>query len=826
MPQPSFFLLIGLITGIVIGNFFEISGILIFSFWIIAFIALLIAYRRSFCKLSFSLIFIITALAGVFNISNHTPVSCSNKTILQYIDSGRKTVEGIVIDSSPAYSNKNILIVQCLRVINDGSYAAVEGKARLIVPDYMTFDYGDYIRFHSPLKKISGFHNPGCFDYEKYFGRQGILASGFIANDAQIIVLRKNSAGKIKLHLETFRAYLREVIFNNSPSPQREIIAAMTIGDKKAIPEAIREIFNKTGTSHILAISGLHVGLVAASAFFLTAILLKSSEYLMLRFIIIKIAAASAFVFILFYALIAGMGVTVVRATLMASIFLIALIIGKQKDIYNTLALAGLIILIISPDALFDISFQLSFLAVLSIIYIVPRIPRPSFIDSPTLPLPIAAISRYLYISTAVCIAATIGTLPLIVSYFNRVSLVAVIANLIIVPLLGIMVLTLAMACVFSAFFSAAFAGLFIKAASFFVGLSVALIEKLASLPWSSFNFIKPILPEIVLFYVFIFLLLQLIVFLNKKELGYNFCMRHPAALKYSIIMVLVFFAGDALYLVLKDRFSDNLRITTIDVGQGSSLLIELPGGKKMLIDGGGRADGDFDIGKLVLAPYFYHRRIIKIDTIALTHPHPDHLQGLIHIAENFRVGEVWTTGLRTNDDLFQKWERILERKKINKINMSAQTPPIKINNIDLEIFWPLKPQGTFIDSSAYVAINDSSLVLKLKYKNVSILVTGDISSAVEQSLIKSNRELQSSILIVPHHGSNDSSSYDFIRKVACRYAVISSGRGNVFKHPHPLTIARYEAAGVHIFRTDRDGAITFTTDGTKIDAETFLRYR
>ncbi len=250
---------------------------------------------------------------------------------------------------------------------------------RLVIPSDLSFQYGDFIRFHSVLKKIQSFQNPGGFDYERYMNLQGIYATGFVANNSQIVLLRKNAASGIRLKLETFRLYLKDIIYQNASTPQREIIEAMTIGNQNEIPADVRENFNKTGTSHILSISGLHIGIVATTAFFFIFLLLKLSEYLMLRFNIIKLASAGAFIIILIYTLIAGMGVTVVRSSLMALIFLSALLLGKQKDIYNVLALTGLIILIVSPEAIFDISFQLSFMAVLAIIYLVPRFSDTSF---------------------------------------------------------------------------------------------------------------------------------------------------------------------------------------------------------------------------------------------------------------------------------------------------------------------------------------------------------------------------------------------------------------------------------------------------------------
>jgi competence protein ComEC len=827
MRRPLIFPLIGLTTGIVFGDYFELSSHFILISLISILLLLFIAHKFSYWKISFLLICLIAVLVGIFSIQKQLYITIrKDQNITQYIDSGKKTVEGVIVENHSSYPDKNVLIVRCLRIINNGSYIPAKGMVRLTVPSDLNFFYGDFIRFHSRLKNISSFKNPGGFDYERYLNRQGIYAAGFIANKAGIVLLRKNSASSLKLKVESFRIYLKEIIYNNAPSPQREIIAAMTIGDQNAIPPDIRDNFNKTGTSHILSISGLHVGMVAATAFFLITIILKSSEYLMLRFNIIKVAAAAAFAVVVIYALIAGMGVTVARSALMASVFLIALILGKQRDLYNTLALAGLIILVISPDALFDISFQLSFLAVLSIIYAVPRFSNLSFSSFARLPFLVRTMIRYLYMSILVCVAATIGTLPLIIFYFNRVSSVTIIANLIAVPLLGTLALALAMAFVLSAFVSAPIAGYFIKLSSLFVEVSVVVINKLASFSWSSLSFTKPIIPEIIIFYIFIFLLVQLLDTRYMTENKKSFFLRHSLLLKYALLFVLIFFTSDIIYLSVKDSFSRNLRITTIDVGQGSSILIQFPGGKNMLIDGGGSTDSSFDIGKLVVAPLLYYKRISKIDIVVLTHPHPDHLQGLLYIIDNFNVGEIWSNNLSTDDDLFLEWKKNINQKKIKNTYLLAQSPAMNINNTEMEILWPLKPINTLLASSAYTDVNDSSLVLKLKYNNIKFLITGDISSAVEYSLINSGKDLQSSVLFVPHHGSADSSNDKFLKRVSCRYAVISAGRGNPFHHPHPLVLMRYKEAYVQVLRTDHHGAISFITDGTRLYLETFVQHR
>jgi len=826
MSRPLIYLLLAIITGIVIGYYYSIPYYLLFSAIIFILIFLLLTIRNRWPKASFFLIINFVILLGIFNIQIQQYSAHTDNHISHFIDKGKLHIEGIVIDNPILRPDKIVLVIQCIRVVEDNSYRPVSGSIRLVIPDDLNFQYGDFIRFHTSLKKIQSFQNPGGFNYERYMNLQGIYATGFVADNSNIIILRQNAASGIRLKLETFRLYLKEIIYQNASTPQREIIEAMTIGNQNAIPVDVRNNFNKTGTSHILSISGLHIGMVAAMTFFIISLILKSSEYLMLRFNIIKAASAAAFLMVLIYALIAGMGVTVVRSALMVLVFFCALFLGRQKDIYNALALAALIILAISPEALFDISFQLSFTAALAIIYIVPRFSNFPFPLPAGLPVWCQKIIRQIFLSILVCVAATLGTMPLIIFYFNRFSAITIIANLITVPLLGTIALVFCMAFILCAFFSPIIAGFFIKISSFFVQISVDIINSLASLSWSSFSFTKPNITEIVMFYLLIFISLRFIDLRHVSGIKKGFLERYPLFLKFILITIIIFLLADAAYLLSKDKLSSDLRVTLIDVGQGSSILVRFPGGKNMLIDGGGFPDSSFDMGKLVVAPFLYHERISKIDIIVLSHPHPDHLQGLLYITDNFDVQEIWTTGLRLDDEIFRQWEKIISQKKIKVNYQSAQSPTKEINGVRLNILWPLKPLKINASDQFYDMVNDESMVIKINYGQVSFLMPADISAFVERQLMKSGQNLHSDVLFVPHHGSSRSSSSDFIRKVSCRYAVNSAGKNNAFHHPHPATLKRLTEANVNILRTDKDGAITMSTDGTKMTVETYVKPR
>ena len=817
--RPLLYLLTVFIAGIIAGSYFKLPAGVLLAMVIIVLLFIPISIRKKWNATAFLFTAGLIFLLGFFNIQKQIYFFKDDLRILNHVDQGKVTVEGIVTESPVSYQEKDVLVIRCMRILKDQSYVPTAGIIRLVIPPDLNFRYGDFIRFQSHLRKIRNFNNPGRFDYERYMNLQGIYVSGFVNDASEIVLLRKNNAGNLMLKLESFRYYLKQIIAKNATSPAREVLEAMTLGNQNEIPDEIRDNFSKTGTSHILSISGLHVGMVAVTFFFLIFLLLKSSEFIMLKFNIIKIAAATAFLMVFFYALIAGMGVTVVRATLMAFIFLLALMFGKQKDFYNTLAIAGLMILAISPEALFDISFQLSFASVLAIIYIAPRISFSLPDNMSTFPPWLRSVIHYTFTTVVVCIAATLGTMPLIIYYFDRVSLVTILANLIVVPLLG--TLTLAVSMFFILFsFSPMLSGYFIKLASFLTQISINIINNLASLTWSSISVTKPDFAEIALFYLIVFLAFQILDDLKKKKvLSLRFCV-----VKYLLLMAVFISVSDMIYLSLKHRLSSDLKITFLDVGQGNSAFVQLPGGENMLIDGGGFSKSSFDVGKSVIAPFLYAQRINNIDTVVLTHPHPDHLSGLIYILNNFNVRNVWKTELPVDPDIFPQWERTLSAHKIKTILLSDHFPEQIIRGVSFKVLWPSANSLRERNDFSYDDVNDSSLVLKITYGNIHLLIPGDISAGIEKQIIDSGTELKSDILLVPHHGSIHSNSHEFIRIVSCRWAIVSAGRLNVFNHPHPFVIQQYKNSGAKIFNTAHHGAITISTDGNHVSIDTYLK--
>ncbi|HPC86196.1 MAG TPA: DNA internalization-related competence protein ComEC/Rec2 [Smithellaceae bacterium] len=820
MRRPLWYPLAALMAGIWIGDRFSPAPAMMLVGMLPLLALLLLFVRRRWNAAAFLFLLLLMLTVGMLNIQRQPFLAHQDRHILRLAGQGKLTLEGLVLSAEQTLPERNALIVDCRRVLHNHTTVPATGKIRLAIPPGLSFQYGDFVRFHTKIKKIQSFHNPGSFDYERDRNRSGLYVSGFVSDRAGIVLIRSGAAGGARLKLERFRLHLKRMIEERAPSPQREILQALTIGNQRAVPQNVRDHFAQTGTSHILSISGLHVGMVAASAFFLILLTLTSSEYLLLKFNIIKTATGAAMVPVLIYALVAGMGTPVLRSTLMTMAFLAALLIGRPKDLYNILAGAALLILIVLPEALFEISFQLSFSAVFAILYIVDKlgkwhVPLPS-----STPGWISAGIGRLYLFLLVSAAATLGTLPIIAFYFNRVSAVTLIANLIAVPLLGMLALIPAMMFILTSLFSTTLAGFFISVASFFTGIAVRVIEELALLPWSSFSFVKPNVLEIVLFYLFLYFLITALTPGSQKEGPQS----RPVWIRTGLLICFALILADAAWLVLKDRYSNHLKITAIDVGQGASTLIQLPRGVNMIIDGGGFHDSSFDMGRAVIAPFLYAKRIRKIDIAVLTHPHPDHLQGLIHIVNHFDVREVWCTGLKTDGDLYRLWEETLSGLGVRLRFLSADSPPVDRSGVNFRFLWPPHPpRPTGLDLS-YKETNDGSLVMKITYGVRRFLVTGDISESVEANLIASGDDLKSDVLFVPHHGSLTSSTPEFVRAVSCRYAIVSAGKNNVFRHPHPIVLERYRSAGAEIFRTDQDGAVSVDSDGQTLSISPWIK--
>ena len=458
---------------------------------------------------------------------------------------------------------------------------------------------------------------------------------GFLSDDKMWVKVGEGFKNPILLKIESWRDHIRDFLEKEATLPSSSIFQALVLGEQGNIPEDVRESFITTGIAHLLAISGDHLGIVALLSFSLFLWVMKRSEFLLLSLSVKKWVAALTIPCLLLYTFIAGGGISVIRATIMVITFFLSIVFDRERHLLHTLALAAFLILLFSPPSLFDVSFQLSFLAVLSILYLVPRIYRDLRREEMNIPPEISwkqKIWKYVRLSFIVTVVAILGTAPFVALHFNRVSLIGFLANLFVVPWVGFLIVPITLIASIFSFFFYPFAGLLITVDQFLATILFKVVAFFASIPFASIYIPTPTALEMILYYLLLFLGVHL---------------RKGKKIKYLFVGICILLAADLAYWNLKDRLRKDLTLTFIDVGHGDSILVEFPKGKRMLIDGGGLHEDRFDVGKNVIAPFLWKKKIQRIDTLVLTHPDPDHLKGLNFIASQFKIGRFWDNGLR-----------------------------------------------------------------------------------------------------------------------------------------------------------------------------------
>jgi competence protein ComEC len=246
------------------------------------------------------------------------------------------------------------------------------------------------------------------------------------------------------------------------------------------------------------------------------------------------------------------------------------------------------------------------------------------------------------------------------------------------------------------------------------------------------------------------------------------------------------------------------------DVGQGDCALVELSGGETILIDGGGTRDNRFDIGRRVLAPFLWNKGIRKLDLVVLSHPHPDHMNGLVAILKKFEVASVWESGLDPDLPGYDVFRQTMRDRNICYRQVSADDPPSSLGEARLRV---LHPHETFVahDRQAYAAENNRSLVVEVTSKGKTLLFTGDIGMEAEQDIMRTTEDLKTDLIKVPHHGSKSSSSRPFIERTRPKIAIVTVGAGNLYHHPAETVVNNYSAGGATVYRTDTGGALRVT---------------
>ena len=811
---PLIPILIAYTFGLYLGHFklpFPLQGSVFPLLILLAFLSFLMGMKKT--ALGSWTAFALFFLLGIFSIHNYLYPQHSSSHISQYIGFGRISLEGIIDRAPERTQGRTQLLIRSEKVILSDRHIPVDGHLLLILKkESGPFHLGDRLRFLCNLYSPHGFHNPGGFSYERHLAFDRIHTIGFLSDENSWVKIGGGFKNPLLLQIEGLRDHIRNFLEKESHSPSSSIFKALVLGEQGDIPEKVKEHFIVTGIAHLLAISGDHLGIVALLSFSLLIWILKRSEFLLLSISVKKWAASLTIPCILLYTFIAGGGISVIRATIMVITFFLSILFNRERNLLHTLALAAFLILIFSPPSLFDVSFQLSFLSVLSILYLVPRILKGLQKEEIFLPLKPSwkqTILKYTKLSLLVTAVAIFGTAPFVALHFNRISPIGFITNLFFIPWVGFLIVPLSLMASLFSFFFYPLAALLIHINEFFTVVLLKTVAFFASFPFASLFISTPTALEIILFY----LLLFSVVHLQKGKTA-----------RYLFLGVCIALLLDLPFWNLRDQFQKNLTITFIDVGHGDSILLEFPKGKKMLIDGGGLHEDRFDIGKNVIAPFLWKKKIRKIDFLVLTHPDPDHLKGLNFIASHFSIGRFWESGVRTDSEFFQQLEDTLLKKRIERISLNENSPPQVINGVQIAFFNPPVKDPSHASLPSPSLLNNYSLVMMIQFKNIRVLLAGDIEKEAEYRMLREGYPLNADILKIPHHGSLSSSTLYFLQNVNPTYAVLSVGERNIGKLPHPEVLKRYQQLGAKIYRTDKHGAITVVTDGEKIDLKPFLK--
>jgi competence protein ComEC len=580
------------------------------------------------------------------------------------------------------------------------------------------------------------------------------------------------------------RNYFRKKI-ENSGAKDTDILKALTIGDRTSLDEEKNKLFLRTGTSHILAISGFNVGIISGFFFFVARTLLRRIRRLKLSGRDVKYAAALTIPFPFVFMLIAGSGVSVIRATIMIVIYMFALLFERGRHVLNTMAFSALVILLIYPHSLFTPSFQLTFMSLLAIVLCMEKL-YP--IIKRVKPKP-AAWALSVVATTA---AATLGTAPVVLYHFFGINLVSIIHNLVTVPLTGVLATSLSLIGM-----SIPFGEVLLILAGEVVHLNILALR---FLDWGyMFPVVRPDMHEMLLYYALFFSLL----YLARKSV------------KVFLILVLVPLCLIQVYLVYEERFNNDFCVHFIDVGMGEAALVEAPKGVRILIDGGGSYSGDFDTGSRIVMPFLLSRKILTLDYVINTHAHADHIGGLPSIAQNLRVRNfAGSAYLAQYPEVASLTHLLRERKTTLELWKKGDVYRLG-RHTEAAVFHP-PPNVPFEN------LNNTSLVIRITHREHAFLFPGDIDEEVEEALLKSGAPLKSNVLKIPHHGSKYSSSMLFLGAVMPELAILSGG--GMQNVPSIEALERYRRLSIPLVRTDRQGPIAVCSRGSKLTYTTSQR--
>jgi len=732
-----------------------------------------------------------------------------------YNDTGVVEIQGRVAQQPDIRDGYCLLTFSASEVTVNGDSKEVSGTALIRVPRYPTYRYGDVLKIIGKLERPPQFED---FDYETYLAHQGIRSVIYYPG---VEVLHHRQGLKPLQWIYSLRERLSASLARALPEPQSSLAQGILLGLRGNIPDSLDQAFSRTGTAHLLAISGLHVGIILVMFLSLGILIFgrQRSIYIWLAFALMWL-----------YVLLVGMRPPVIRAATMGSLFLVAEYLGRQRSAIIALAFAAAVMVGIQPHILWSVSFQLSFSAMVGLILLFPHFQAWGRKG-------VAAISgdRVALVTTgnmvtdvfAASLAAIVAVWPLVAYYFGVVSLTALPATFLSLPALPAIIVTSALVA-FAGLFSLIVAQVLGWLAWLFLSYLVLVVRGFDALPYSSLELTAVSGWHVWGYYA---ILAGVIACLSyRKQLAHLFSgltwrmknstqglpkPRSGFPAKWLVLPLLV--VAILVWSVVLTLPSDRLHVSFLDVGQGDAILIQTPNGQNILIDGGPESQ------TIVLALSeklpFWNR---TIDLMVCTQPQADHITGLVEVLHRYKVKQVLEPGVSYDSSTYREWLRLVADQGI-EYNLARAGQEIDLGNgIKIEVLNPPTEllEGTSCDT------DNNGVVLKLTWNKVSFLLTADIREEAEFELIMQRANLKSTVLKASHHGSTTSTTWQFLAVVDPEVTVISVGADNPFGHPSPDVVERLidRLGEDNVYRTDKHGTVEFITDGEKLWVKTAAR--
>jgi len=738
---------------------------------------------------------LIALLGGILRIQSSL-AAADKDTLQSYNDKGIVRIKGLVNSDVESTGAVLRLRLEAREMESEATWVKASGTVLIYVPQSSSYKYGDILQVEGELKTPPAFSD---FDWRDYLARKGIYS---VMNNPDRIELLASSQGSKPLEwVYGLRSRISQALDNALPEPQSALAQAILLGTRSAIPDDLNQSLFRTGTTHIIAISGLNITIVAGLVLSLGVWLFGRRRPFYFWLAIIAVWG---------YAVLTGLQAPVLRAAIMGSIWLFADFIGRPRSALPALLLAAAVMIGINPSVMHEASFQLSFAAMAGLILLTPYFQswgRKAFGVSDERRTPVI----FLIDTVSVTLGATLSTLPIIAFYFHQISLVSLPSNLLALWAVPAIMGSAALVGIVGLFVAPA-ASVLGWVAWLFLSYMIGVVGFFADLPFAS----KEV--EFGAYFVWAYYAVLCIVLLlisNRAKLATvpdkvsgclsavaSFTRRIPARF---VIFPLVIIA--ALMWTAAANVPDNrLHIFFFDVGQGDAILIQTPAGQNILVDGG-PADGEI-VSHLGQRFSFWEQ---SIALVASTHPHEDHIGGLVNVLKKYEVKQVLESPAEYDSPVHKELQSLIDEKNIKR-TLACSGQRIQLGDgLELQVLYA----GGASLGGATSELDSNSMVLRLVCGNVSVLLTADIFEETETYLLDTRFDLSSTVLKVAHHGSESSSCSEFLSVVKPQVAVISVGVDNLFGHPSPEVLDRLDKT--HLYRTDVQGTIELITDGKRL---------